>query len=193
MRKIEKFFVNNMIFNCLHNKFLVSKFLKHIQEKPKNILEIGCGGGYTTKSIRKRFPNSKIAAIDYDKEQIKIANKLHRNIENVKFMQGDATSLKFKNNTFDAVFEFNVLHHIKNYEKAIKEIKRVLKKNKKFYIMDVSKYFFIPILRNFFPAEAYFTKEELIKKLEKNKFEIKKHSGKRIFYVIAKKLLKKYN
>lgn len=185
---MEKFFVNSPIFNYFHNKFLVSKFLKSIQDNPKNILEIGCGIGYTTKSIRERFPNAKITAIDYDNEQIKTANMQHGKIKNVKFMQGDATKLKFKNNSFDAVFEFNVLHHIKNYEKAIKEINRLLNEKKGFYIMDISKYFFIPILRNLFPAEAYFTKEEIIKKLKENKFEIKRHSGKRLFLIIAKKI-----
>lgn len=186
MHRIEKFFVNSRIFNYFHNKFLALKFLKSIEDNPKNILEIGCGIGYTTKSLSKKFPNAKITAIDYDNGQIKTANMQHGNIKNVKFMQGDATNLKSKSNSFDAVFEFNTLHHIKNYEKAIKEIKRVLKKDKNFYIMDISKYFFILLFRNFFPAESYFTKEEIIKKLKENKFEIKKHSGKRIFYVIAK-------
>ena len=188
MRRIEKFFVNSHIFNYFHNKFLVSKFLKSIQDNPKNILEIGCGIGYTTKSLGKKFPNAKITAIDYDKEQINLANKLHGKIKNVKFMQGDATKSKFKHKSFDAVFEFNTLHHIKNYEKAINEIKRALKKNKNFYIMDISKYFFITVFRNFFPAEAYFTKEDVIKKLEKNKFEIKTHKGKRLFSIIATKI-----
>ncbi|MEK6869821.1 MAG: class I SAM-dependent methyltransferase [Nanoarchaeota archaeon] len=187
MHRIEKFFVNSPIFNYFHNKFLVSKFLKSIQDNPKNILEIGCGIGYTTKSLSEKFPNARIIAIDYDEEQIKTANRLHENIKNVKFMQGDATNLKFKNNSFDAVFEFNTLHHIKNYKKAINEIKMALKKNKNFYIIDVSKYFFIPIFRSLFPAEAYFTKEGMIKKLAKNNFKIKSHSGKGIFYIVATK------
>ena len=150
-------------------------------------LEIGCGIGYTTKSLSKKFPNAKITAIDYDNEQIKTANMRHGKIKNINFMQGDASKLKFKNKSFDAVFEFNVLHHIKNYEKAIKEVNRLLNENKGFYIMDISEYFFIPILRNLFPAEAYFTKEGMIKKLAKNNFKIKSHSGKGIFYIVATK------
>ena len=187
MHRIEKIFVNNFIINYFHNKFRTARFLKSIDDNPINILEIGCGVGYTTKLIKQKFPNAKIIAIDYDGDQIKIANKLHGKIKNIKFIQGDATHLKFKNNSFDAIFEFNVLHHIKNYEKAVKEINRVLIKNKIVYLMDISKYVFIPIIKNFFPPESFFTKEDMIKKLEKNKFKIKSHKGKGLFTVVAMK------
>ena len=73
MQKTEKIFVNNPIFNYLHNKFLVERFLKNISDNPKSILEVGCGIGYTTKAISKKFPNSKITAMDYDKGQIRLA------------------------------------------------------------------------------------------------------------------------
>jgi len=187
MHRLEKIFVNNFIWNFFYTRIIVLRFLKNIEDNPKNILEIGCGMGYTTKALNQHFPNAKITAIDYDEEQIKQANILHGKINNVKFMQGDATKLKFKNNTFDGVFEFGVLHHIKNYEKAIKEINRVLSKNKTFYIVDISKYVFIPIFRNLFPPESYFTREEMIKKLKEYKFKIKSHNGKRLFSIVAKK------
>jgi len=185
MHKLEKIFVNNFIWNFFYTRIVILRFLKNIKDNPKNILEIGCGMGHTTKALHQHFPNAEITAIDYDEEQIKQANKLHGKINNVKFMQGDATKSKFKNNTFDAVFEFGVLHHIQNYEKAIKEINRVLIKNKNFYLMDISKYVFIPIIKNLFPPESFFGKEDMIKKLENNNFNIKSHKGKRLFSIVA--------
>jgi len=187
MHNFEKIIVNNFILNLFYTKIILLRYLKNIEDNPKNILEIGCGIGHTTKILNERFPNSKITAIDYDEKQIKQANKIHKNMINVKFIQGDATKLKFKDNTFDTIFEFNVLHHIKNYEKAIEEINRVLIQNKNFYLTDISKHLFIPIIKNLFPPESYFTKEDIIKNLEKNKFNIIKHKGKFLFSIVAKK------
>ncbi len=42
-------------------------------------------------------------------------------------VQADATSLLFEDGTFDCVYSFGVLHHIPDVEKALAEIKRVLK------------------------------------------------------------------
>ena len=108
-------------------------------------------------------------------------------LTNVKFLQGDGTNLKFKNSSFDYVIETNSFHHL-DFKTAIKEVYRVLKKNGSFYLMDISKYFFIWPLGLFFPAESYFTKNEFIKQLESDGFKIENTKGNLSFFIVARKV-----
>ncbi len=151
------------------------------------ILEVGCGRGKTTKLINAHFKNSQILAIDFDLTQVQKA-KSRDNNKNIEFRQMDATNLDFKNNSFDAAFSFNALHHIKNYPLALREIFRVLKKCGCFYVMDLTKAFFYPFFHFFAPAEAYFSKEEFLGKIEKAGFRIEEiRGGSRIVYAKALK------
>ena len=189
MSKSEKLFVNSNIFNFIYKKTVYNSFFNFIGSDIKgNMLEIGCGIGKTTHFLAEKYNKLKITAIDYDKEQIATAKK-NKKSNNIEFKQGDATSLNFKKESFDCVIETNVFHHIKNYEDAIKEIRRVLKKNGYFYLMDISQYFFgLPLIRILFPPEAYITKNILVAKLEENNFKIEKSKGGLIFFISAKKL-----
>ena len=66
-------------------------------------MELGCGNGITTNFIVKKFPKARIVALDYDADQIEIAQK--KKLNNVEFIVGDASDLKFKDGTFDMVIE----------------------------------------------------------------------------------------
>lgn len=188
MHKFEKLVVNSDVFNLIYKKTVYNSFFNFIDKDIKGkLLEVGCGIGKTTHFLAEKYKQLKITAIDYDKGQIELANK-NKKHKNIEFKQGDATSLNFKKETFDCVIETNVLHHIKNYEAAIKETRRVLKKNGYFYLMDISQYFFgLPLINLLFPPESYITKNNLIEKLENNDFKIEKSKGRLIFFIAAKK------
>ena len=189
MSQFEKFFVNSAAFNSIYKIIVYNSFLNFIDKNIQGkLLEIGCGIGKTTHFLAEKYNKLKITAIDYDKEQIKLANR-NKKSKNISFKQGDATSLNFENNSFNYVIETNVLHHIKNYEAAIKETRKVLKKNGYFYLMDISQYFFgLPLINTLFPPESYITKNILIDKLEKNNFKVEKSKGRLLFFIAAKKV-----
>ena len=189
MHKFEKWFVNSDFCNFIYKKTIYNSFLNFIGGNIKGkLLEMGCGIGKTTHFLADKYNKIKITAIDYDKGQIDIAKK-NKKSNNIEFRQGDATLLNFKSNFFDYVIETNALHHIKNYESAIKEARRVLKKNCYFYLMDISQYFFgLPLIIFLFPPESYITKGILIEKLKENNFEVKKSSGNLIFLIAARKI-----
>ena len=52
-------------------------------------------------------------------------------------MEADATHLAFKDNSFDIVLSFGVMHHIYNWLDAMEEIKRVLRPKSYFIYMDL--------------------------------------------------------
>jgi ubiquinone/menaquinone biosynthesis C-methylase UbiE len=82
------------------------------------VLDVGCGNGYFTSNFSKF---SYTVGLDYSRFMLSInpCNKL---------IQSSALSLPFKDNRFDLVFCSNLLHHIDDPTKAIKEMKRVSRK-----------------------------------------------------------------
>ena len=73
------------------------------------ILEIGCGPGALAGALHRWYSNAEIVAIDRDSEFISFAKKHESGIT---FMEGDATSLPFEDNSFDVVISNTVSEHI---------------------------------------------------------------------------------
>lgn len=86
------------------------------------ILDIGCGIGKHLGSI-KNFEEKY--GIDPSELAIKEAKK---EFPECKFIVGSAYNLPFADNFFDFVYSIDVIEHLKEPEKMLKEAKRVLKK-----------------------------------------------------------------
>jgi len=107
---------------------------KHIIEqsvrlmKPdEHILEIATGTGIISLALCNYIQN--IEAIDFSTEMIAVAKKKakQKQISNVHFSVQDACNMKCSSNYFDTVIISNTLHIMPRAEKALEEIKRVLK------------------------------------------------------------------
>ena len=70
------------------------------------ILEAGCGVGYGTNFLSKDF---KAVGLDLSKDAIREARKY----KHIHWVVGDAISLPFKDESFDAVISLQVIEHIK--------------------------------------------------------------------------------
>lgn len=90
----------------------------------KNVLELAAATGLISKNVADVA--NHIHVTDYSLKMIQQAKK-NLKIENVTFEVQDATNLTYKDNSFDVVIISNALHIIPQPEKAISEIKRVLK------------------------------------------------------------------
>jgi ubiquinone/menaquinone biosynthesis C-methylase UbiE len=87
------------------------------------ILEIGCGPGALAGALRRWYPWAEIIGVDRDSEFIRFASE---NEPGVMFIEGDATSLPFADNTFDVTISNTVAEHIEP-DKFYGEQFRVLK------------------------------------------------------------------
>ena len=99
-----------------------------INNKTK-VLEIGCNTGFTSINITQ-LTGASVLGIDLTEESLKAANKKIKKygIENIIFEKASATSLPYKDESFDVVWLSNVLSFIDEKELALKECIRVLKK-----------------------------------------------------------------
>ena len=134
---------NAQDFLILEKKFLEGNpFLKNFFNKifflNKKVLEIGCGSGPATCLFAK--VGAKVTSIDITTKGVELTR---RNLKvqrlNADVLQMDAENLRFKDNSFDYLFSWGVLHHSKNTLNAFEQVSRVLKKGGKGLIMVYNK------------------------------------------------------
>jgi len=101
--------------------------------KPKIILDAGCGRGFYLYGISLYKFATEIHGIDINEKYLKIAKNINQD-KRVKIKKGTIYKLPYKKNFFDLVICSEVLEHLKDDKKAIKELHRVLKPNGKLII-----------------------------------------------------------
>lgn len=99
--------------------------------KSTYVLDIGCGTGRWTKFIatKARF----VEAVD-PSNAIFAADKLLKNVKNVRLSQASIDTLPFPDETFDFVMSIGVLHHIPDTRKALNDCVKKVKKGGFFYV-----------------------------------------------------------
>jgi len=93
--------------------------------KPTSVLDAGCGEGFTLSHFEEKNIGKNLEGVDFLSTAIKIGKKLHPKLA---LKQGDIYKLPYKDSQFDLVLCTEVLEHLENPEKALKELKRVTKK-----------------------------------------------------------------
>lgn len=100
--------------------------ISKILTKDMQVLELACGTGQLTFSLSKKVCSWE--ATDFSEKMISEAKKREK-VDNLSFAVQDATNLQYNSGMFDTVIIANALHIMPNPEKALSEIKRVLKTN----------------------------------------------------------------
>ena len=104
-------------------------FFRHHVRSASRILDCGCGPGSITVGLAQWAPDGETVGVDIGAEQLDGARARARDlgVKNVTFRHGDIFDLPFEDDSFDVVFSQTVLYHIPEPEKALAEIKRVLR------------------------------------------------------------------
>ncbi len=114
-------------FSARANQIKIAKQIKN----GNSVLDVGCGNGVFYPVLADKSIN--YIGLDISKKLLALARKKalkKKGKAKVKFVKGSITKLPFKNNQFDWVCAFAVLHHIPSEElraQAVREIRRVLK------------------------------------------------------------------
>lgn len=106
-------------------------------------LEIGCGSGYGTQLIIERMGASSVDAVDPDPRMVERARRrLRRHTNVVRVVHGDALNLveavEAGEGSYDAAFDFAVIHHIEDWRAALEEVARILRPGGRFYFVEVT-------------------------------------------------------
>jgi len=119
-------------------------------EKPKLILDYGCGGGWLSMLLLKW--GFRFVGIDVSKNMVKNAKIVCHDAD---FVVCDAMRLPFKEGVFDFVVGISILHHL-NLRWATDELKRISLARSAFLFMEPS--LLNPLSafgRKVFPMEAH--------------------------------------
>ena len=92
----------------------------------KLVLEVGCGAGIDSAEFARN--GASVISTDLTRKGTELTRDLLKegNLPSM-VIQSDAKALPFKDETFDCVYSFGVLHHFPGIEAALAEIHRVLK------------------------------------------------------------------
>lgn len=95
------------------------------------VLDIGCGHGILLERVLARFQPTR--AYGCDLSSVLCARAGARN-PRARIVQADAEDLPFAQDAFDQVFLVEVLEHLPDVGKALREVKRVLRPGGKFLV-----------------------------------------------------------
>lgn len=173
MNPIEKLAMNNPIRAAIQRR-VEAPLLEELGGRTEGlrVLEVGCGRGIGTEVIFERFGARHIQAIDLDPDMVRRARRrLSAYLpERLNLAVGDATRIEADDATFDAVFNFAILHHVPDWQAALKEIARVLKPGGRFFFEEVTthaldKWSYKAFFKH--PSENRFTREQFVAELSR--------------------------
>lgn len=106
---------------------LVARFLQRVgdlveAERPRRILEVGCGEGIVIEYLRARVPAVRFHGMELDAEALA---RGRARCPGASFLQADAYDLPFASGSYDLVLCLEVLEHLPEPERALREIRRV--------------------------------------------------------------------
>ncbi len=110
---------------------LVNNFFKKIKEiAPKdteNLLEVGCGAGYSLVELKKFFNSDmSFSACDIDPKLVELAKQKNPDVD---CRTASIYELPYDDESFDTVICLEVMEHLENPEKALSELARITKKH----------------------------------------------------------------
>ena len=107
-------------------------------------LELGCGRGVGTELILGVFGADSVDAFDLDSRMVMQARaRLATYGSRVRIWVGDASVISVAEGTYDAVFDFGIIHHVPDWRRVLAEVHRVLKPGGRLYAEEMLRGFIV--------------------------------------------------
>ncbi|HEU4594847.1 MAG TPA: class I SAM-dependent methyltransferase [Pyrinomonadaceae bacterium] len=150
------------------------------------VLEVGCGRGVGAELILGRWGAREVHAFDLDPEMVGLARRRLSRFgpDKVRVWAGDATAIDAGDESFDAVVDFGILHHVPRWQEAVAEIARVLRPGGRFFFEEVSRQALDRrTYRTLFahPKENRFSRDEFVGELERRGLVVGDNVVERLF------------
>lgn len=179
---VEKALMNNPVRAFVQKRY-EAQVMEHFGGRTENlpVLEIGCGRGIGTEIIFERFGAREVHAFDIDPDMVKQARARLCSYppERLRLFVGDASKIEAYDQSYDAIFDFGIIHHIPNWKAAVAEVARVLRPGGRFFFEEVTthaldRWFYRTFLDH--PTLDRFSANEFIAELERQGIDVGERS-----------------
>ena len=113
-----------------------------VADRPRHVLDLGCGTGTLTIAIAKALPDAAVTGLDADSEALGIAaDKARQAGVGPGLQRGYSTDLPFSNARFDCIVSSLFFHHLTREAKiaTLREVRRVLAPKGSLHVADWGK------------------------------------------------------
>jgi len=122
------------------------------------VVELGCGPGFYSRRLARRFPGIVVTGVDRSHNQIQVARERAEaeNIANCAFERVNALALPVADAAFDVLIASRIFTILPDQERAVAEMFRVLKPGGRCFIAEPRYAFWasIPLTTMWFLARA---------------------------------------
>ena len=139
----------------------------------KDVLEIGCGAGLGLGYLAKFA--KKVVGGDIDPKNVSLGKVYYKGRQNITVDSMDAHNLVLPDGSFDLLLLYEAIYYLKDPQKCIAEVARVLRKDGVFIICTVNKDW-----EDFHPSPytyRYFSVPELYELIKKYFREVRLYGG----------------
>jgi malonyl-CoA O-methyltransferase len=98
-----------------------------LRQPPGAVLDLGTGTGLAALELKKRFRRAVVTAADIAAPMLQVARGRSRFWRPIRCVEADAQALPFEDASFDLVFTSLMLQWLQPPDRALQEIRRVLK------------------------------------------------------------------
>ena len=119
------------------HRTLIRRIREAAGHRPIKMLDVGCGTGLFASKVRASLPSVEVCGIDLVSGMLskgKARWRLHQG--HVLPVQGDSERLPFASGSFDIVTCANSFHHYPRQDRAVAEMRRVLRPGGRLMIID---------------------------------------------------------
>jgi len=96
------------------------------------VLDVGCGAGSVAKAVKRERPDLQVQGCDVSHSALAFANSSPQGVD---FRLATAERLPFADGGLDFVWIFDVLEHVEEPDRVLREVARVLKPGGVFHIV----------------------------------------------------------
>jgi len=131
-----------LLMNLIHQgqyARIIREIAGRVDGRVDAIVDIGCGGGIALKEFAKVYQNARVIGVDYSRDMVALAQRTNRrNCQSgrAEIKHASVENMPLEPGSMDIVTAFDNINFWEDHEAALREIKRILRKGGKFFIIN---------------------------------------------------------